>query len=139
MVDGERLGARLERLERLIEQLEATADAGLEAYLADESLRLLTERRLQLAIQACIDAGAQLVSELSSRSPADYADVFSSLADGGFLERDLARSLGEAAGQRNLLVHDYLDIDDRRVFASLSRLDDLREFATVVQHLADEG
>ena len=58
MVDGERLGARLERLERLIEQLEATADAGLEACLADESLRLLTERRLQLAIQACIDAGA---------------------------------------------------------------------------------
>lgn len=139
MVDGERLGARLERLERLIEQLEATADAGLEAYLADESLRLLTERRLQLAIQACIDAGAQLVSELSARAPSDYADVFSSLADGGFLERHLARSLGEAAGQRNLLVHDYLDIDDRRVFASLSRLDDLREFATVVQHLADEG
>ena len=79
------------------------------------------------------------MSELSARAPSDYADVFSSLADGGFLERDLARSLGEAAGQRNLLVHDYLDIDDRRVFASLSRLDDLRAFATVVQHLADEG
>jgi len=30
---------------------------------------------------------------------------------------------------RNLLVHLYLEIDDRRVFASLERLQDLREFA----------
>ena len=45
--------------------------------------------------------------------------------------------LARAAGQRNILVHMYLDIDDGEVFASLGRLDDLREFARVVQGLAD--
>ncbi len=42
-------------------------------------------------------------------------------------------------GQCNLLVHDYLAIDDRRVFGSLSRLEDLRAFAAQVQRLLDAG
>lgn len=51
--------------------------------------------------------------------------------------RDLGDRLARAAGQRNVLVHMYLDLDDREVFASLGRLDDLREFARVAQSLAD--
>lgn len=42
-----------------------------------------------------------------------------------------------AARQRNLIVHLYMEIDDRAVFASLSYLDDLREFATAVERLAN--
>lgn len=55
------------------------------------------------------------------------------------LDRDHAERLADAAGQRNLLVHAYLEIDDRAIFASLSRLDDLRSFARVAQRAADEG
>jgi uncharacterized protein YutE (UPF0331/DUF86 family) len=47
---------------------------------------------------------------------------------------DLAERLGRAAGQRNLLVHGYADIDDAQVWASLARLDDLRDFALAVNH-----
>ncbi len=45
--------------------------------------------------------------------------------------------MGNAAKQRNLLVHLYLEIDDRAVFASLTYLDDLREFATIFGRLAE--
>jgi uncharacterized protein YutE (UPF0331/DUF86 family) len=48
----------------------------------------------------------------------------------------LALRLGNAARQRNLIVHLYMEIDDRAVFASLTYLDDLREFATTVERLA---
>lgn len=48
------------------------------------------------------------------------------------IETGLAGRLAEAARQRNLLVHLYLDIDDRMVFEFLSHLDDLRQFATFV-------
>jgi len=41
------------------------------------------------------------------------------------------------ARQRNVLVHLYLDIDDREVFAALGRLDDLRQFGAAAQELAD--
>lgn len=137
MVDGEWIGARLARLERLIEQLEDVKAAGETAYLQDETIRAVTERRLQVAIQACIDIAAQLVSELSADAPADYAGVFRALADGGHLDAALADRLARAAGLRNVLVHMYLDIDDREVFAALGRLDDLRAFAREAQRLAD--
>lgn len=45
--------------------------------------------------------------------------------------------MGNAARQRNLIVHLYMEIDDRAVFASLSCLDDLRGFATAVEGLAN--
>lgn len=138
MVDAERIGTRLDRLEWLVERLEEVRAGGEQAYMADERVRAMTERWLQLAIQACIDIGAQLVSELSVDPPSDYAGVFRALATAGHIEPDLADRLARAAGQRNILVHMYLDIDDAEVFASLGRLDDLREFARVVQSLADD-
>lgn len=137
MVDADRIGARLDRLEHLVERLEEVRAAGEEAYLADDRLRAMAERWLQLAIQACIDIGAQLVSELSVDPPSDYGGIFRALATAGHLEADLAERLVRAAGQRNVLVHMYLDLDDREVFASLGRLDDLRDFARVAQGLAD--
>lgn len=137
MVDADRIGARLDRLEHLVERLEEVRAAGEEAYLADDRLRAMAERWLQLAIQACIDIGAQLVSELSVDPPSDYAGIFRALAGAGHLETDLGERLVRAAGQRNVLVHMYLDLDDREVFASLGRLDDLRDFARVAQSLAD--
>ncbi len=57
MVDAERLDARLDRLEHLIERLEAVRAHGEDVYLADEDLRAMPERRLQLAIHACRTRG----------------------------------------------------------------------------------
>lgn len=139
MVDAERVGERLDRLEHLLERLEEVHACGEDAYLADEHLRAMAERWLQLAIQTCIDVGAQLVAEMAVAAPVDYAGVFGALADAQALPRELAVRLAAAARQRNILVHAYLDIDDREVFASLERLDDLRAFAAAAQRLADAG
>lgn len=116
MVDPESVVARLARLAELLLALDRVRDAGIDAYLADADLRAATERRLQLAIQACVDVGAHLVSELNLEPAADYGSVFHSLARAGIVDAELSVRLASAAGQRRLLVHDYLAIDDRRVF-----------------------
>lgn len=136
MVDVDRVEARLQRLEQLIERLDEIRQAGEGAYLDDAQARAAAERWLQLAIQICIDLGTQLVSEQSARPPSDYAEVFKILGEKGVLSKDLTLRMGNAARQRNLIVHLYMEIDDRAVFASLSYLDDLREFATAVERLA---
>lgn len=138
LVDAERARARLGRLEYLLERLDEVRAGGEADYLADERLQAATERWLQLAVQACIDIGASLVAERSTRPPADYAGVFMSLAAVGALPGGLAERLAAAARQRNLLVHAYLDLDPHEVFASLGRLDDLRQFAALADRLADE-
>jgi uncharacterized protein YutE (UPF0331/DUF86 family) len=137
LVDGERLLARLARLDSLIEHVDRVRARGFEAYLADADSRLAAERGLQLAIQICIDVGTQLMVELRVRTASDYAGVFLNLGKAGHLPADLAERMAEAARLRNLLVHLYLDVDDKKVFAALGQLDDLREFARVAQELAD--
>lgn len=137
MVDADRVRDRLARLEVLLLKLDEVRTAGEVRYLADIDLRLQGERALQLAIQICIDLGAQLLSESAAPPPRDYGSVFRGLAEAGRLPSELAERLARAAAQHNLLVHDYLDLDDRLVFASLQRLDDLRAFAAVVLREAD--
>jgi uncharacterized protein YutE (UPF0331/DUF86 family) len=136
LVDVDRVESRIQRLEEMIERLDEVRSEGEEAYLADAQQRAATERWLQLAIQICIDLGTQVVTEQSARPPADYADVFKILGEKSVIPPDLALRLGNAAKQRNLIVHIYMEIDDRAVFASLGYLDDLRRFATAVERLA---
>lgn len=135
MVDAERAATRLELLEEPLERLSEAKHGGEDAYLADARLRAATERRLEVAVQICIDLGTQLVMERSVRTPDSYSGVFKAMAEAGLITPELAERLGAAARQRNLLAHLYLEIDDRMVFASLGSLDDLRLFAKVV---ADE-
>ena len=139
MVDADQVEARLQRLEQMLERLEEVRGAGEEVYLADVRQRLATERLLQLSIQICIDLGTQVVSEQSASPPSSYSDVFKILGDKEVISADVAERLRNAARQRNLLVHLYMEIDDRAVFASQAYLDDLREFAAAVQDLADPG
>ncbi len=138
MVDAERIGERLDRLYGLLRRLDEVRAGGEAVYLADDTLRAATERRLQLAIQISIDIGAQLGNELAVPTAHDYAGVFVVLASAGHLPAELAGRLAEAAKQRNLLVHAYLDIDDHQVFAALDHLEDLRELARIAQRLADQ-
>jgi uncharacterized protein YutE (UPF0331/DUF86 family) len=137
LVDAERAGARLRWLEKLIENLEAIRLEGEGTYLVEEQLRMRAERQLELGIQICIDIGTQLVMERSVRAPESHADVFRSMAEANLLPADLASRLSAAAKQRNVLVHLYMEIDDRKVFASLESLDDLRRFAEIVGREVD--
>ena len=133
MVDAERAEARIARLEELIERLETVRGKGVDAYLGDVELRAMTERWLEVALQVCIDLGTQVVMEQSAPAPSSYAEIFETLGRNGLLSEELASRLGDAARQRNLLVHLYMEVDDRAVFASLAFLDDLREFAAFAQ------
>ena len=81
----------------------------------------------------------------ASYSPLDFALVDADRVEGRIheLAERLANAakqrnlrLANAAKQRNLIVHLYLEIDDRAVFAALAHLDDLREFAASLERLA---
>ncbi|HMQ25847.1 MAG TPA: DUF86 domain-containing protein [Acidimicrobiales bacterium] len=51
------------------------------------------------------------------------------------LDAGLAERLVAAVGFRNVLVHEYTVVDDARVIAALSELDDLRAFVTAIERL----
>lgn len=66
------------------------------------------------------------------------AQAFGVLQERGVVTAELAGNLRKAVGLRNVLVHDYLDIDPSSIVASLpAGIADLRAFcATVTVWLA---
>lgn len=137
MVDPESVSTRLQRLEQLLSILEETRGLGRERLLDDLRVQLQTEHALQIAIQICIDVAIHIAGERALRPPDDYRGVFGSLAEAGIVESDLARRLGDAAGLRNLLVHQYTAVDHGRLWDALDNLDDLRDFAAAAAREAE--
>jgi uncharacterized protein YutE (UPF0331/DUF86 family) len=131
LADAPRIDSRLGRLDELLASLEVVHERGRGAYDGDPDVADATRYRLQLAVQVCIDLAAHLVARSGRRIPDRYKDLFTDLVADG-LEPKLASRLSEAAGFRNVIVHDYLDVDDEVVWGSLDHLDDLRDFAGFV-------
>lgn len=135
MVDPESIDSRLEHLSDLLAESERIRVGGRAAYDATFRDRLAAQHAIQLAIQSCVDIGAHLIAELRLRMPDDYKGVFAVLREPLGLAPDLVERLSAAAGMRNVLVHNYLEVDDDKVWDALGHLDDLRQFAAAVERV----
>lgn len=85
------------------------------------------------SIQIVIDVACHLVSERNLGSPEKYRDCIELLQKSGYISLTLAESLVGMVGLRNLLIHDYGVIDVSRLYGYLDRLDDFREFISLLR------
>ena len=89
---------------------------------------------LQLAIQAAIDVAAQIVADQKLGLPSGYRGYFLLLASHGWIERPLAERLANMAGFRNIVVHQYGEVDLGKVAEILrDHLDDLLDFVAAIR------
>ncbi len=102
-------------------------------YRADWRVQDITERNLQTASQIVLDTGSHIIAEMGWESPENYEQVIAILARYKVISPELAQRLRGMAGFRNVLVHEYLDIDDGKVYeAGAEHLDDYVDFAASV-------
>ena len=67
---------------------------------------------LQTSIQALIDMGFRIISELGQSPPTRYRDLPSILKEINILKEDLALKLEKMIGFRNIIVHIYANVDE---------------------------
>ena len=129
MVDPGRLRSLLDRLGEELEHLRRLAAIAPEELLADPDRLAGVKYRFVVAIEICIDAAQHVIASEGFRAPFDFADAFAVLGEAGVLPSEQVPALQEMARFRNLLVHGYQRVDDRKVLGILgSRLDDLDAF-----------
>ncbi len=120
------LSARLARLEPLRSKRKAEFDA-------DPYLRDIAERNLEVAAQCVLDISHRLISLAGGPRPRDYYEAILRLGELGMLPPDFAAHLAPLAGFRNILVHEYLEVDWQEVYRNLQQIDDLAKFAELVR------
>jgi uncharacterized protein YutE (UPF0331/DUF86 family) len=84
------------------------------------------------AIEACVDVAQHICAAEGWGPPADNGDAIRLLATHGVLPAGLAASVRRAVGFRNVLVHEYVEVDDRVVISRLADLSDLENFVRAV-------
>jgi uncharacterized protein YutE (UPF0331/DUF86 family) len=111
---------------------EAAADEGRRAdplWLRGVKYTFIT------AIEACIDVAQHLCSSEGWGPPRDNGHALLLLGEHGVLSSELAIAMRQAVGFRNVLVHDYVTVDDEVVVARLRDLSDLPAFIRAVGSL----
>ena len=137
-LDAEVIDARLRELSRRLRRVAARQPASVKALAADEDLQDILARNLEVAIQTCIDVAYHLCGA-HGVVPATAAEAFSELAKRGLIERRLGGRLQLAVGFRNVLVHEYTDIDWKIVMQVMrTGTRDLAAFGKAVLRMLDE-
>jgi uncharacterized protein YutE (UPF0331/DUF86 family) len=124
------LEARLERLDKVILDLQNFADMDRTALLKSHRDMLALERSLQVGASLLFDIGSHILSAAYGVSAGDYEDIVTLLAQQGVVSADLRSRFKGIGGFRNLLVHEYMDLDPERVLDFLGKApEDFDEFA----------
>jgi uncharacterized protein YutE (UPF0331/DUF86 family) len=84
------------------------------------------------AIEACVDVAQHICATEGWGPPTDNGDAVRLLGEHGVLTAELAVSMRKAVGFRNVLVHDYIEVDDLIVVGRLKSLGDFEEFVRQV-------
>jgi len=123
MIRREFVQRKLQLIAEDLERLVRFKDETLESLTADDLKLAAVERLLERIVMRAIDINEHLISELASgegrTTRLTYRDTFLMLADVGVYPREFAEQIARSAGLRNILVHDYSDVDREIVHGSI--------------------
>ena len=128
MVDPDILRSKTQQILHHTDRLSAKHNLKSDDLEKSEDLANIVLMDLQQAIQGCIDLAIHACVDEELGAPSTAAQAFSLLANQGRLDSVLADRLTCAAGLRNLIVHQYTDMDYAQIIEVVTtRLNDLRK------------
>ena len=105
---------------------------------ADEAIRGQTtwlpgvKYLLQTAIEACMDVAQHICAASGWGVPNDNGQAMTILMKHRVIEASVEQAMRKAIGLRNVLVHEYVGVDDSIVLARIEDLSDIDAFASQV-------
>jgi len=114
-VDKEKIAQRISDIQTAICNLAKYAKMDEGEFLSDDEKMAAAKYYLIAMIEGCISLCTHILAKDLHKVPDTYTTCFKILADNNVLSEALANSLAKMAGFRNLLIHRYWEIDDKKV------------------------
>lgn len=131
VIRAEVVRRKLQEIEEAVAYLRSW-DVRQEMLAQNRQLRWAVERGLQVAAEALFDTGAHILAAEFQETVDEYREIPTRLLARGVISAATAERLKGLAGFRNVLVHDYAEIDLSRVLAGVERLGDFDAFVADV-------
>lgn len=129
--DIEKIKKRLEVIQRERTLLSDFKDLSCNEFVAEENITkyYATLHHIQVALQAVLDTAQYIVAHRVLGDYKENKEVFKILMEKKILSKKSAKSFEEAIGLRNILVHQYEDVNPKIVYEIIqTKLSDLDLF-----------
>ncbi len=131
-IKSEVIRKRLVKLDEYLQILYNMQKYSLEEFLSNPEHYASVERFLHMAIESTIDIGGHIVSGLGLGEVNWYSDIATIMEEKGYISVELREKWIRIVGFRNILVHQYLEVDREIVYDVLqNKLSDLEELKKV--------
>jgi uncharacterized protein YutE (UPF0331/DUF86 family) len=132
MVKVDSIAKRLLNAEKSLQILNSLQKYDYDDFLSNPVVYGSSERFLHLAIEALMDIGNHIISDLQLGVINWSSDIPALLFDRGYLDERQKAVFIRMIGFRNTLVHEYIEIDRAIVFDVLhNHLDDIKDLMRV--------
>lgn len=131
-MDRELVNQKLESLRRCIQRVELKLPPDMDSLMKDLDAQDIVSLNLTRAVQMCVDIAAHWLADERSEaaSPRTMGQLFDALGQAGAIDAGLALRLRKSVGFRNVMVHNYDEVNWAIVYAICKyHLDDFKTFA----------
>ena len=140
-IEREAILPRLDGIRKNIKKLKSLAQLPFEEFSTGDPYDL-AQHHLRLALEGGFHISSHVLSRLPGERAVEYREVALKMGSAGIVPLTFAREKMVAmAGLRNILVHQYSDLDPERLLGILkNHLGDLEKFLSCIKTLvADPG
>jgi uncharacterized protein YutE (UPF0331/DUF86 family) len=102
---------KISYLEKYLSILKSYKQYGREQIEKDVDIKGMVERYLYLLAQSAIDLAEAILSLKNLRKPTTFSETFIILKEAKIIDGNLAEKMIRMAGFRNILAHDYAEIN----------------------------
>ena len=119
MIDPTLVVRKINLISQDLDELLPISRKDLNEYLSTRIDEILAERYLERMIGRMIDINYHLITETGHPPPPDYYQSFTQLGKLGILPPAFAQQIAVCAGLRNRIVHEYDEIEPRKLYDGL--------------------
>ena len=139
-MDRDVINRKLESLRRCIARIESKRPIRPDVLRVNDDLQDIIALNLERAVQTCVDIAAHVISQTELPVPSTMGEGFARLAELRVISPQVATSLQKAVAFRNILVHNYTNINWDIVANILTgHLTDFVQFAQAIDRLNNDN
>jgi len=120
MSDHDRICAKLDKLQSYYTELKSFSSISLDEYMNNSIYRRAIERTIQLIVECATDINNMLLKMHGNKGAVDYFNSFIDIAEQDIIPIEFALKIAPSTGLRNILVHEYEEINDEVVYNSIN-------------------
>jgi len=136
MIDIAMVKNRIDRIEEDLLHLKDFAGLTFDEVARNYNTHKIVERIIEVVVNAAIDINQHIIANSNkSDLPFDFKESFLMLSDLSVYPRDFARKISESASLRNILVHEYTKLDEKKFYSSIK--DCYKDYTEYCRYIID--